>query len=228
MPSPKAYLSWSSGKDGAYALIEARRLGLAEIVGVLTTVNEVHDRVAMHGVRRSVLEAQVAALGLPCIQVPIPSPCPNEVYEARMAAATAELQRQGIRHMVFGDLYLEDIRAYREQKLAACGMDAIFPLWGRPTRELAAAMLDDGLVAHIACLDPKQLDRRFAGRRWDRTLLDELPATVDPCGENGEFHTVVSAGAMFSAPLALTAGAVVERDGFVFADFQGEPTVRRG
>jgi uncharacterized protein (TIGR00290 family) len=220
MPSPKAYLSWSSGKDSAYALIEARRLGLAEIVGVLTTVNEVHDRVAMHGVRRSVLEAQVVALGLPCIQVPIPSPCPNEVYEARMAAATAELLRQGIRRMVFGDLYLEDIRAYREQKLAACGMEAIFPLWGRPTGELAAAMLDAGLVAHIACLDPTKIDRRVAGRRWDAALIAELPATVDPCGENGEFHTVVSAGPMFGAPLALTAGEVVERDGFVFADFR--------
>lgn len=216
---PRAYLSWSSGKDSAYALIEARRQGLADIIGVLTTVNEVHDRVAMHGVRRSVLEAQVPALGLPCLQVPIPSPCPNEVYEARMAAAMDELQRQGIRHMVFGDLYLEDIRAYREEKLAACGMEAIFPLWGRPTRALAEAMLDDGIVAHIACLDPKQLGRRFAGRRWDRALLAELPASVDPCGENGEFHTVVSAGPMFSAPLALTPGEVVEREGFVFADF---------
>lgn len=219
MPAPKAYLAWSSGKDAAYALVEARRQGLADIAGVLTTVNEVHDRVAMHGVRRAVLAAQVAALGLHCLEVPIPSPCPNEVYEARMAAAMAELQRQGVRHMVFGDLFLEDIRAYREEKLAACGMEAIFPLWGRATHELAAAMLADGMVAHIACLDPRTLHSRFAGRRWDAALLTELPASIDPCGENGEFHTVVSAGPMFAAPIVLHPGDVVERDGFVFADF---------
>jgi len=217
---PKAYLSWSSGKDAAYALVEARRLGLADIAGVLTTVNEVHDRVAMHGVRRSLLERQVAALILPCLQVPLPFPCSNEAYEARMAAACAQLNAQGIRHVVFGDLFLEDIRRYRVEKLAAVGMEAIFPLWQRPTRALAEQMLDAGLVAHLACVDSKQLDPGFAGCRWDRQLLGELPPGVDPCGENGEFHTLVTAGPMFAAPIIVTPGETVARDGFVYADFE--------
>lgn len=199
-------------------MCEARRLGLAEIVGVLTTINDAHDRVAMHGVRHELLRRQVAALGLPAMVIPLPSPCSNEIYEERMAGACSALRAQGIAHMVFGDLFLEDIRAYRERNLAAAGMRAIFPLWGRPTRALAEEMLEAGLEARIVCLDPGKLDRRFAGRQWDRTLLAELPPEVDPCGENGEFHTVATAGPMFSAPLAVRAGAVVERDGFVFAD----------
>jgi len=215
---PKAYVSWSSGKDSAFALHEARRLGLVEIVGVLTTVNEVHQRVAMHGVRDALLDRQVAALGLPCLKVPLPSPCPNAVYEARMAEATARIMAQGVRHMVFGDLFLADIRAYREARLAEAGMEGIFPLWQRDTKALARDMIAQGLVAHLTCVDPRQLDRRFAGRRYDAELLAALPDSVDPCGENGEFHTVVSAGPMFSAPIAVTVGEVVERDGFVFAD----------
>lgn len=218
MPPPKAYLSWSSGKDAAFALCEARRLGLAATAGVLTTINEVHDRVAMHGVRHELLRRQIAALGLPAMVIPLPSPCSNEIYEQRMAGACAALQAQGVSHIVFGDLFLEDIRAYRERQLAAAGMEAIFPLWGRPTRALAEEMLDAGLEARIVCLDPRKLDPRFAARRWDRALLAELPPEVDPCGENGEFHTLVTAGPMFSAPLAVRAGEVVERDGFVFAD----------
>ena len=215
---PDAFLFWSSGKDSAFALHEVRRLGLARIVGLLTTINEVYDRVAMHGVRRALLDRQIAALGLPCIQVPLPSPCPNEVYEARMVDATGRIKEQGIRHMIFGDLFLEDIRAYREERLAQAGMEGLFPLWKRDTAVLAREMIASGLVAHLVCVDPKQLDRRFAGRRYDSRLLDELPADVDPCGENGEFHTFASAGPMFAAPIPVQAGEVVEREGFVFAD----------
>ncbi len=216
--APKAFMSWSSGKDSAFALFEAQRQGIAEIVGVLTTISEVHDRVAMHGVRNSLLERQIAALGLPCIKVPLPSPCSNEIYEARMAEAIDVVKAQGVRHMVFGDLFLEDIRAYREEKLSAVGMQPLFPLWERNTRTLARDMIASGLVAHIVCLDPKRLDRRFAGRRFDLDLLAEFPADIDPCGENGEFHTVVSAGPMFDAPIPVTVGETVEREGFVFAD----------
>jgi uncharacterized protein (TIGR00290 family) len=215
---PKAFVSWSSGKDSAFALWEARRAGLFDIVGVLTTVNEVFSRVAMHGVRDSLLDRQVAALGLPCLRVNIPSPCPNEVYEARMAEATARMKADGVTHMIFGDLFLEDIRAYREERLAEAGMTGVYPLWGRDTARLASDMIDSGLVAHLTCIDPRRLDRSFAGRRFDQGLLDDLPDGVDPCGENGEFHTVVSAGPMFDAPINVTAGEVVERDGFVFAD----------
>ncbi len=215
---PKAYVSWSSGKDCAFALCEARRLGLADIVGVLTTLNEVYDRVAMHGVRHALLRRQIAALGLSALEIPLPSPCSNEIYEERMAAACEGLKAQGIRHVVFGDLFLEDIRAYREANLARAGMEAIFPLWQRPTRRLAEEMLAAGIESWIVCVDPRKLDARFAGRRWDRALLAELPVEVDPCGENGEFHTCVTAGPMFRAPIAVRGGEVVEREGFVFAD----------
>ena len=217
-PPPKAFISWSSGKDSAYALHEARTSGIAEVVGAITTMSEAYDRVAMHGVRASLLKLQIAALGLPSHRVMLPSPCSNEIYEARFAEACEPLKAQGVRHIVFGDLYLEDIRAYRERQLAALGMSAIFPLWRRDTAELARAMIASGLVAHLACVDPKRLDRSFAGRRFDGRLLDELPRGVDPCGENGEFHTVVSAAPVFAAPIAVRVGEVVERDGFVFAD----------
>lgn len=217
-PPPKAYLSWSSGKDSAYALLEARRLGLAEIVGLLTTVNETHQRVAMHGVRRALLRRQAEETGLPLIEIPLPYPCSNDVYEARMADATRALLAQGIRHMVFGDLFLEDIRAYREQQVKAVGMEAIFPLWGRPTLALAEEMLTAGIAARIVCLDPRHLERKFAGRVWDRELLAEMPRAVDPCGENGEFHTLVTGGPMFRRTIEVSAGEVVERDGFVYAD----------
>jgi uncharacterized protein (TIGR00290 family) len=216
--APKAFISWSSGKDSAYAFCEAQRLGLADIAGVLTTVNEVHDRVAMHGTRNSLLDRQIGELGLPVIKVPLPSPCPNEVYEQRMAAAVAQIKSQGIRHMVFGDLYLEDIRAYRDEKLSATGMEAVYPLWRRDTRALAKEMIASGLVAHIVCLDPQRIDRKFAGRRFDAAFLAELPANVDPCGENGEFHTAVSAGPMFASPIPVAVGDTVDRDGFVFTD----------
>ena len=215
---PKAFLSWSSGKDAAFALVEARRLGLADIAGVLTTVNEKYDRVAMHGVRRGLLLRQAAALGLPVLVVPIPSPCSNEVYEARMAEACATVRAQGIEHIVFGDLFLEDVRAYREQKLSSAGMQAIFPLWLRDTGALARDMIASGIEARLVCIDPKKLDASFAGRCFDASLLRDLPAGVDPCGENGEFHTVVTAGPMFAAPIPVEVGEIVEREGFVFAD----------
>jgi uncharacterized protein (TIGR00290 family) len=215
---PKAFVSWSSGKDSAFAVREARRLGLVEIVGVVTTVNERFDRVAMHGVRSELLDRQIAALNLPAIKVLIPSPCPNEVYEARMAEACATIKAAGVHHLVYGDLFLEDIRAYRERTLAALGMTPIFPLWGRDTRRLATEMIECGLVAHLVCLDPKQIPASFAGRRFDAALLEEIPVHIDPCGENGEFHTVVTQGPMFSAPIGISIGETVERDGFIFTD----------
>jgi len=208
MRPPKAFISWSSGKDSAYALHEARTRGLADIVGAITTLSEAYDRVAMHGVRSSLLDRQLAALGLP---------------SERFGEACERLKTEGVRHIVFGDLYLEDVRAYRERQLAALGMSGIFPLWRRDTAELARAMLASGLVAHLTCIDPKRLERSFAGRRFDARLLDDLPREVDPCGENGEFHTVVSAGPMLTAPIAVRVGEVVERDGFVFADVLADP-----
>jgi len=213
----KAFVSWSSGKDSAFALYEARRAGI-EIAGVLTTVNQVYDRVAMHGVRNALVDRQIAALGVPAIKVPIPSPCPNEIYEARMEDACKAIKAQGIRHIVFGDLFLEDIRAYRIEKLTAAGMEPVFPLWKRDTAQLARDMIASGLVARVACLDPRKLPGSFAGRIFDAAFLRDLPAGIDPCGENGEFHTAVTAGPMFAAPIAVTIGETVERDGFVFTD----------
>lgn len=214
----KAFVSWSSGKDSAFALCDVRRSGMADVIGLVTTVNEVHDRVAMHGVRNSLLDRQAAALGLPCLKVPLPHPCPMDAYEARMSEACSAMRARGADHVVFGDLFLEDVRAYREAQLASVGMTGLFPLWGRETRALAEAMIADGLVAYVACLDPRRLDRRFAGRRFDRSFLAELPAEIDPCGERGEFHTAVTAGPMFRDPIAVEVGDVQERDGFVYAD----------
>jgi uncharacterized protein (TIGR00290 family) len=216
--SPRAYVSWSSGKDSAFALFEAQRQGLAEIVGALTTLSAAYGRVAMHGVRESLLDRQLAALSLPALKVPLPTPCSNAQYEAQMALAFERLKGQDVTHLVFGDLYLEDIRAYRERQLAAAGLTGIFPLWRRDTARLAREMIASGIVAHLVCVDPRRLGREFAGRRFDARLLAELPPGVDPCGENGEFHTVVSAGPMFAAPIDVAIGGVVERDGFVFAD----------
>jgi uncharacterized protein (TIGR00290 family) len=224
---PAAFVSWSSGKDSAFALYEARRFDLARVVGVLTTVNEAYGRVAMHGVREELLDLQIAALGVPALKVMLPDPCSNEVYEARMAQACAQIRAQGVTHIVFGDLFLEDVRAYREKQLAAVGMTGLFPLWRRDTRALARQMVASGLVAHLVCVDPRRLGREFAGRRFDARLLDELPSDVDPCGENGEFHTVVTAGPMFATPIAAEVGAVVERGGFVFADVIAGPVASR-
>ncbi|HTQ05008.1 MAG TPA: hypothetical protein VMI54_14185 [Polyangiaceae bacterium] len=215
---PKAIVSFSSGKDSAYALHLARRAGELDIVGILTTVTAAFDRVAMHGVREMLLERQAAELGLPCYKVPIPSPCPNDVYEAAMERAVLQAKSEGVSHFVFGDLFLEDIRKYREERLAPAGIAAVFPLWQRDTRVLAEEMVTAGLRAVVTCVDPRKLARSFAGRVFDARFLADLPAGVDPCGENGEFHTFVTDGPMFRRPIAVRAGEVVERDGFVFAD----------
>lgn len=215
---PKALIAWSSGKDSAWALHEARRAGTYDIVGALTTVNETFSRVAMHGVREEILAAQLDAAGLPAIIVPIPYPCTNEVYEARMAAALGEAKADGITHVIFGDLFLQDIRAYREEKLAATGITPVFPLWQRPTDALARDMIDGGLFARLATVDLAKLTPGFAGRAFDLALMSALPAGIDPCGENGEFHTCVTAGPMFSRPLKVALGETVMRDGFAYAD----------
>ena len=215
---PKALISWSSGKDSAFALHESRRADNFEIVGALTTVTETFDRVSIHGVRQQILQAQLAAAGLPPRIVPIPYPCPNAIYEARMGEAVAQAVRDGITHMIFGDLFLADIRAYREQKLAGTGITPVFPLWDRPTLPLAQAMIDSGMQAYLATVDLKKLPAEFAGRKFDAQLLADLPAGVDPCGENGEFHTCVVAGPMFAQPLAVVTGERVERDGYAYCD----------
>lgn len=195
-----------------------REGGELEIVALLTTVNTTHGRVAMHAVPESLLRAQAEAVGLPLVMVPLPWPCPNVTYEQAMEAAMRQARTEGITHVVFGDLFLEDIRKYREEKLASCGVIAVFPLWGLETRSLARKMVDAGLQAYVTCVDPKQLDAAFAGRIFDASLLADLPAGVDPCGENGEFHTYAYAGPMFRAPIPVKTGEVVERDGFVYAD----------
>jgi uncharacterized protein (TIGR00290 family) len=218
MATTKLWLSWSSGKDSAWALHELRALPQYEVTALLTTVNRGAGRVAMHAVRETLLEAQAAAARLPLVRVPIPSPCSNAAYEEAMEAAMAEARSQGVSHIAFGDLFLEDVRRYREEKLRAANMIPVFPLWGRETQALARQMVASGLRAHLSCVDPKQLDRRFVGRVFDQLLLDELPPGVDPCGENGEFHSFAYAGPMFCAPLPVTLGEIIERDGFVFAD----------
>jgi len=215
---PRALIAWSSGKDSAWALYEARRTGDYDIVGALTTVNETFGRVAMHGVRNDLLLAQVAAAGLDPVIVTIPYPCSNDLYERAMAAAMREAKARGITHVIFGDLFLEDIRAYREAKLTEAGMTPVFPLWRRPTDALAREMIAAGVEAHLATVDLKKLPARFAGRRFDGALLAALPESTDPCGENGEFHSFVSAGPMLSQKIAVTVGETVERDGFAFAD----------
>jgi uncharacterized protein (TIGR00290 family) len=215
---PKAWLAWSSGKDSAWALHTVRQERGFDVVALLTTVNRTHNRVAMHAVRESLLEIQAAAAGLPLVKVPIPSPCPNEIYEQAMSDAMARARAEGIQHVIFGDLFLEDIRAYREKQLASCGMTPVFPLWARNTHELAEDMVTCGLSAFLTCVDPRQMDRGFAGRRFDKDLLAALPKDVDPCGENGEFHTFANAGPMFRTEIPVTVGDIVERDGFVFAD----------
>jgi diphthamide synthase (EF-2-diphthine--ammonia ligase) len=195
-----------------------RRQPDIELAGLLTTVNQVHHRVAMHAVRVEVLQAQADGLGLPPWQIPIPSPCPNEVYERAMAAAVARAIAEGFTCMAFGDLFLQDIRRYREEKLAGTGLTPIFPLFDSDTTKLARDMIAGGLRARLTCVNPKVLDARFAGRDFDASLLAELPPSVDPCGERGEFHSFAYAGPMFKAPIPIAPGEIVERDGFVFAD----------
>jgi uncharacterized protein (TIGR00290 family) len=215
---PKALLAWSSGKDSAWTLHVLRQQGEVEVVGLLTTINQHFDRVAMHAVRVELLRAQAAAAGLPLWPVLIPWPCTNAEYEAAMGEAVQRAAAEGISAIAFGDLYLEDIRRYREDRLLSTGLRPLFPLWGIPTADLASTMVAGGLRARLTCVDPAKLESKFAGRDFDRALLSELPPSVDPCGERGEFHTFAYDGPMFSMPLRIQGGEVVERDGFVFAD----------
>jgi uncharacterized protein (TIGR00290 family) len=211
-------LSWSGGKDSAWALHLLRSQTEVEVVGLLTTVNQEFGRVAMHGFREELLDRQGEAAGLPLWKVPLPWPCSNEVYERLMAEVCKRAVAEGLQGIAFGDLFLEDIRAYRVEKLAGTGLEPIFPCWLIPTDVLAREMIAAGIRAHLVCIDPRTMDRKLAGRVLDAELLAELPETVDPCGERGEFHTFVSAGPMFSGSIEVSAGEVVERDGFVYAD----------
>ena len=215
-PSPLA-LSWSGGKDSALALWRLRETRCPPSV-LMTTVTETYDRISMHGVRRELLTRQANAVGLPLVEVAIPAGCANDVYEARMQQALAAAPLTDVTTIAFGDLFLTDVRAYREQRLADAGKAALFPLWGSDTAVLARTFIDAGFAAVIVCVDPAKLDASFAGRRYDAQLLDDLPAAVDPCGENGEFHTFLHAGPIFSQTIACDVADVVVRDGFIFAD----------
>lgn len=215
---PNLWVSWSSGKDSAFALYELLRANEYNIIGLLTTVNETFSRVAMHSTREELLIRQSEALSIPLVKIKIPYPCSNEMYENKMKAAIADAQNQGVTHMMFGDLFLEDIRKYREDMLQLTGITPVFPLWQRPTKQLALDMIDAGFKAIIVCVDPKQLSPSFAGREFNKEFLRDLPASVDPCGENGEFHTFVYDAPLFKKPIDVAVGEVVQRDGFVFAD----------
>ena len=214
----KVLLSWSSGKDSAWALHLLSQSKDTQIVGLLTTINESANRVAMHAVRRMLLEAQAETLGLPLWAVPLPSPCPNAEYERIMREVCRRAVTEGIQAIAFGDLYLADVRRYREQQLQGTGLEPLFPVWGIPTRELASEMIASGLRAKITCVDPRALPREFAGREFDESFLADLPPGVDLCGENGEFHSFVYNAPGFREPLHVEVGEIVERDGFVFAD----------
>jgi len=222
---PKAWMAWSSGKDSAWALHTARLAGQVEIIGLMTTITTQYNRISMHGVRKALLMAQAEALGLPLYCVGIPTPCSNEQYEASMREALAVAASQGVTHIVFGDLFLQDLKEYREQNLATVGMQAYFPLWRRDTTSLAQEMVQGGLQAQLTCIDPKKVPTELAGHAFNRELLAKLPDNVDPCGENGEFHSFVWDGPMFSQPIPLTQGETVERDGFIFTDFLPASTV---
>lgn len=215
----RVLVSWSSGKDCAWALHLLNKQPDVEIVGLLTTINAQFDRVAMHGTRRTILEAQAAAADLPLWNVPLPWPCSNNDYEQRMAEVCARAVGERIDAIAFGDLFLQDVRAYRENQLRSTGIAPLFPLWEIPTAELARSMIAGGLRAKLVCVDSSQLDATFAGRDFDAELLRDLPSTADPCGENGEFHSCVYDGPMFSRPIALEPGEIVNRDGFIYADF---------
>jgi uncharacterized protein (TIGR00290 family) len=216
----KVLLSWSSGKDSAWTLHALQQEADLEVVGLLTTFNETAGRVAMHAVRRELVEAQAQAAGLPLWAIALPWPCSNDIYEGRMAAALATALERGVTHVAYGDLFLQDIRDYRVRQLAGSGLEPLFPLWGTPadTPGLARRMLAGGLRAVLTCVDPSQLDTRFAGRQFDEALLADLPAGADPCGEKGEFHTFCYDAPVFARPLAVCVGETVLRDGFCFTD----------
>jgi uncharacterized protein (TIGR00290 family) len=221
---PKVLLSWSSGKDSAWALHVLRQRGEVEVVGLLTTLNEAFGRVAIHGARAELVQAQADAAGLPLWPVALPWPRPNGEYEAQMRAVVEKARSEGVTALAFGDLFLAHIRAYRERQLAGTGIAPLFPIWGTSddTPALARAMIDAGLRATLACVDPRHLDPRFASREFDGDLLVDLPPGVDPCGEHGEFHTFCHAGPVFERPITVRVGDVVERDGFCFADLLPE------
>ena len=220
MTPARTLLSWSSGKDSAWALQVLRQRGDVEVVGLLTTFNAEFDRVAMHAVRRELVVSQARSVELPLWPVFLPWPCPNDAYEAAMEAAIARAKRAGITHIAFGDLFLEDIRAYREERMAKAGIEPLFPLWGRDTEALASDMVREGVRASVVCVDPAQLDASFCGREFDAAFLEALPAEVDACGERGEFHTFAWDGPAFSVPVFVQPGEIVRRDGFVFADLR--------
>lgn len=215
----RVLVSWSSGKDSAWALQILRQNADYEIVGLLTTLNTEFDRVAMHGTRRSVLEAQAKAADLPLWIVPLPWPCSNEIYECRMRDVCTRAVGEGVDAIGFGDLFLTDVRAYREAQMSGTGLEPLFPVWGMPTALLAREMIAAGLRARLSCVDTRQLSGCFVGREFDAALLTQLPPEIDPCGERGEFHTCVYAGPMFSAPVSMELGEIVNRDGFAYADF---------
>jgi uncharacterized protein (TIGR00290 family) len=214
----RTLLSWSSGKDSAWSLYLLRQNPEYEIVGLLTTFNCAADRVAMHGVRRALVKAQAETGGVPLWEVDLPWPCSNDDYECAMSQTCKKAVESGIDCVAFGDLFLTDIRAYREKQLRDTGLQPVFPLWGIPTRALAQEMIDCGLRAKLACIDTKQISGDFAGREFDTHLLCELPASADPCGENGEFHSFVYAGPMFSRRLDIEVGNIVQREQFAYAD----------
>ena len=219
-PRPRALVSWSSGKDSAWTLHVLRQRGEVEVVGLLSTISTTYDRVSIHGVRRSLLAAQAAAAGLPLMEVPLPSPCRNDVYEAAMLRALASARSEGVDVVAFGDLFLTDVRRYRERMLEGTGLRPLFPLWGRDTRALADEMLAARVEAWVTCVDAQQVPPALAGARWDAAFLAALPAGADPCGERGEFHTFVAGGPMLARPIAVRPGAIEAREGFVFADLR--------
>jgi len=219
----KVLLSWSSGKDSAWTLHVLRQRADIDVVALLTTFNADADRVAMHAVRRDLVRAQAEQAGLPLWEVDLPWPCTNDDYEARMRAVCERALANDIAAVAFGDLFLADVRAYRETQLAGTGLEPLFPLWNAPTAELAREMIAGGVKARISCVDPSQIARSFAGREFDAALLAELPATADPCGEKGEFHTFVYDAPVFTRAIDVRSGVIVERDGFVFADVFSTP-----
>jgi uncharacterized protein (TIGR00290 family) len=215
---PKILVSWSSGKDSAWMLHVLRQTNNSQIVGLVTTVNSAFGRVSMHGVREELLEQQAQAAGLPLWKVPIPYPCPNEVYESAMRDLIQRAKEDGVTHFAFGDIFLQDVRDYRERQLAGTGIAPVFPLWGADTRVLAQQMIDEDVRAVLTCVDPRQIPASLIGHEFDEALLQKLPPSADPCGENGEYHTFCYAGPMFSHPICIHTGEVVERDGFIYAD----------
>ena len=220
----KILVSWSTGKDSAWMLHMLNQQYPNAAAGLLTTTNQAFDRVAMHAVRRDLLEAQAAATGLPLHVLPLPWPCSNQEYESIMRTAVVGFVAEGFTHVAFGDLFLDDVRRYREDRLAGTGLEPLFPIWKtRSTRALAHEMIDAGLKARLTCIDPRKLDRSFSGRLFDQSLLNDLPPSVDSCGENGEFHSFAFAGPMFTREISVEAGDTVDRDGFVFTDLTHVP-----